>query len=365
MKSYSAIILAAGYSSRMGSFKPLMNLMGKTPLQRCVELFIESGMKDIVVVTGYLNQYIEKNIKDDIIIVKNASFNEGMFSSIKVGVLALPEGTDAFFILPADIPTIKVHTIKKMMEGYEKIEKGILHPVFAGVNGHPVLIPYSLAEEIVQSNPEGGLRDILNRHKKQWYYEQAADRGILLDMDTKEDFKVLQEHVAAFPYPDYEECMEILRLSKVNQEAVNHMQSTAELARKVTTLLNEKGYNLNVNYAYAGALLHDAVKGKKDHADQGAVIAEDFGYGCLSEIISENMELKTNNIIGEKEIVYLCDKLIKGVTSITLEEGFANAYLRYAQMPNILKNVNKKYNDARLIKENVEKILGKRLETLW
>ena len=111
------------------------------------------------------------------------------------------------------------------------------------------------------------------------------------------------------------------------------MKSVAEFAKKISLLLNEKGWNLNINYIYAGALLHDVAKGKKNHAEQGAKIVEGFGYKCLSEIINEHMELKTEYKIGEKEIVYLCDKLIKGRTLVTLNERFAEAFSRYKDMP--------------------------------
>ncbi|HZK70921.1 MAG TPA: NTP transferase domain-containing protein [Clostridia bacterium] len=363
MKNYSAIILAAGYSTRMGNFKPLMNLAGKTPLQRCIELFKSCGVNDITVVTGYLNDCVEKEL-NDIRIVFNDEYSKGMFTSIKAGVESLAQGTDAFFILPVDIPSVQVNTIKKMIQSYEKIKDGILYPIFGEEKGHPTLVSYSFAEEILNNNPEGGLREIFNQHKKQWHYEQVTDRGILLDMDTKEDFQVLLEHISVYPCPDYQECMEILRLCKVQLHIINHMKSVAKFAKKISILLNEKGLNINIKYIYAGALLHDVAKGKRDHAEQGAKIVEGFGYGCLMEIISEHMELRSQPKIGEKEIVYLCDKLIKGSTLVTLKERFAEAFSRYEGVPHTLGNVNKKYMDAKMIKKNIEEILGISLKTL-
>lgn len=368
MKNYSAIILAAGYSTRMESFKPLMNLAGETPLQRCIELFKRCGINDIIVVTGYLNDRIEKELNDielnDVRIVFNDKYSTGMYSSVKAGVESLPQGTDAFFILPVDIPSVHTLTIKKMLESYEVIKDGILYPIFGEEKGHPTLISYSLAEEILNNNPKGGLRELFDHHKKQWYYEQVSDRGILLDMDTKEDFQVLLEHILVYPYPDYQECMEILRLCNVHSEAINHMKSVAGFAKSISIFLNNKGFNLNVNYIYAGALLHDVAKGKKDHAKQGAKIVEVYGYKCLMEIINEHMDLKTEYKIGEKEIVYICDKLIEGMKLVTLNERFATCFSRYGGMPHILENVNKRYMDAKRIKTNIELILGTSLEKL-
>jgi len=369
MKNYSAIILAAGYSSRMGSFKPLMEIDGKTALQRCIELFEDCGIKDITVVTGHLNDSIEKELSsvrgglDEIRIVLNEEYSKGMFTSIKAGVRSLPKETSAFFILPVDIPAVQVCTIKKMLKSYEKIKGGILYPVFGDEKGHPTLLSYSLYEEILNNDPQGGLRELLSRHKKHWHYVQVADRGILLDMDTKEDFQVLCKHISIYPCPDHQECLEILKLCKVNRDVINHMKSVADFSKKISLLLNKKGLNLNINYIYAGALLHDVAKGSKDHAEQGAKIVEGFGYKCLREIINEHMELRSQHRISEKEIVYLCDKLIKGRQLVTLKERFSEAISRYEGMPNILENVNKKYMAAKMIKKDIEEILGESIET--
>lgn len=370
MKNYSAIILATGYASCMERFKPLMKIDGKTPLKRCIELFKNSGISDIIVVTGYLDDRIKKELNDikdtlkDIKVVINNKYSEGMCSSIIAGVESFSKETDAFFILPVDIPSVRECTVKKMMKSYEKIKNGILYPRFAKVKGHPTLVPYRLFQEIITSNCKGGLMELFNKYKKQWHYEQVADRGILLNMDTKENIQLILEHILVYPCPDYEECMEILRLCKVSGDVVNHMKGVSELAKKISLLLNEKGSNLNINYVYAGALLHDLAKGKKNHAELGAKIVEGFGYKCLNEIIYEHMQLKTKYGIGEKEIVYLCDKLIKGSKLVTLKERFAGAFSRYKDMPNILENVNNKYTDAKMLKKNIEEILGISLKTI-
>lgn len=373
MKNYAAIILSAGYSSRMGEFKPLMNLAGKTPIEMCIGLFQKLGMKDIIVVTGHLNDKVEEKIKDirveeksknNVKIVKNNRYSEGMFSSIQTGLKVLSPDIDAFFLLPVDIPSVKENTVKKMIESYEDIDDGILFPTFNKETGHPTIISCSLIEEILLKNPEGGLREILNAHKDKWHYEELADSGILLDMDTKEDFKVLYDHVIKEPFPDYEECMEILRLSNVKQEVIEHMLSVSEFSKKIAVLLNEKGYDLNINVAYAGGLLHDVGKGKEAHAKEGAKIVCSFGYDCLSEIISEHMELKYFNKIGEKEVVYICDKLLMGTEVVSLNKRFEQAWSRYENSPHILKNVNKRYADAVEIKKRIEYILGNSLENL-
>lgn len=364
MKNYSAIILAAGYSSRMGKFKPLMDIYGSTAVERNIDLFQKCGINNIMVVTGYLNELIESKIKNKCKVVFNKDYDKGMYSSIKTGVRALSKDNEAFFILPSDIPSVKSNTILTMIKSYEGLDKGILFPTFLEEKGHPVLISSFFLEEILKSNPKEGLREILNCEINCWNFVKVADRGILLDMDTKDDFDILLKHIEKEPYPDYLECMEILRLCNVRKDTIEHMKKVSEYALKVTGELSRCGCILNEKAVYAGALLHDVAKGEKEHGKKGAEIVEHFGYGCLKEIISEHMKLKTNNLIGNKEIVYVCDKLIKGTEYVSLQERFKEALIRYENEKFILNEVNKKLEDADAIKRKIEDILGYSMEKL-
>ena len=364
MKNYSAIILSAGYSSRMEEFKPLMILNGKTLIKRCIELFKDCGIDEVIVVTGYQNYKIKSHLKGAAKIVVNEEYESGMFSSVQAGAKVLQEQIDAFFILPVDIPGVKTNTIKRMIDRYEKINDGIVFPSFNMEKGHPTLISASLVKEILEKNPSGGLREILNLHKEKWNIEEVADRGILLDMDTKDDYKIMSEYLRIEPFPDYDECLEILRLSNTKIEIIKHMISVSEFSKKISRLLNENNYSLNIEAVQAGALLHDIAKGENNHAEKGAEIVKNFGYGCLYEIISEHTELKRFYRISEKEIVYVCDKLIKETNLITLDKRFEASFCKYENDPAILKNVKRRYEDASKIKEIIEKIIGDGLENL-
>lgn len=360
MKKYSAVILSAGYSSRMGSFKPLMDLCGKTPIDRCIGLF-KNCSTDTIVVTGYKRELVEDRVGKRAKTVYNEKFDSGMFSSVKAGISKLQNDTDAFFIIPVDIPAVKEHTVKMMIQSFEE-KGGIIFPSFGGKTGHPVLIPGFLSQEILDSVSESGLRDVLNLHKDIWKVVPAADRGILMDMDNEDEYGALCKYVSQYPYPDYYECMEMLRLCNVKEDAVQHMKAVADFAKRVALLMVQKGRSINVNAVYSAALLHDIAKGRHNHAGEGARIVKEFGYDSVSDIISSHMEIENVHDISEREIVYISDKLIKGTKVVTLDERFGEAFKRYKDAPEVLEKVRKRYDDAKIIKKKIEDVLKVRLD---
>ena len=98
-----------------------------------------------------------------------------------------PHSADAFFLLPVDIPTVRVSTLRLMMESASS--NGILHPLFRGKRGHPPLIAAALAPHILDFSGEGGLRAFFDGWAT-WNQDfDVADEGVLMDMDTPQDFE--------------------------------------------------------------------------------------------------------------------------------------------------------------------------------
>jgi len=109
----TAIVLAAGYSSRMGKFKPLLPLGETTVLGRVITLFRDAGFSDIRIVVGYRSEELLPLLgKMGVPYIVNQNFHAGMFSSVVAGVKGLEKSTDAFFILPVDIPLIRPWTAR-------------------------------------------------------------------------------------------------------------------------------------------------------------------------------------------------------------------------------------------------------------
>ena len=107
-----AVLLAAGYSSRMGELKPLLPLGKTTVIRRQVEM-LQSVADRIIVVTGYRGEEVERHLSGSgAYIVQNPRFAEGMFTSVKAGIRGLRPDTGAFLILPVDYPLVTGRIIR-------------------------------------------------------------------------------------------------------------------------------------------------------------------------------------------------------------------------------------------------------------
>ncbi len=192
---YSAVIAAAGLSSRMHELKPLMKLGSGSMIKNVIDNLRDAGTEEIAVVTGYKAEQIEKHLEgQDVILCCNHDFSSTkMLDSVKLGLRKMNEETvyDYVFITPVDVPLVSPETMKRMMETAEQGSE-IIRPSFDGKAGHPLLLKRDMADELMEYGGEGGIRGFLDIRKEQIAFAEVGDRGILQDADTKEDYKKLR-----------------------------------------------------------------------------------------------------------------------------------------------------------------------------
>ncbi len=194
MLKLAAIIPAAGLSSRMGKFKPLLPIGQYLCLEKPILTFKDVGDIDIKVVAGYkahlLAPVLQRHKVD--MVINPAYQKKGMLSSIQAGLQALQGDIDAFFVLPADCPLVRPKTIKAMIRHYDDTKGEIIHPCFRGKKGHPPLITAKLIPKILRSCPdEDNLRSILRNSDCKTILMDVNDPGILQDMDFRSDYERL------------------------------------------------------------------------------------------------------------------------------------------------------------------------------
>ena len=194
----TAIVLSAGYSSRMGAFKPLLRLGRQTVLDRIIGLFRSAGVEDVRVVVGHRCEDLKPCVdKWDVGWIFNENYRDGMIASVKAGVAGIGADREAFFLLPVDIPLVRTHTLLQLIEAYRSLGSGIVYPTFRGKRGHPPLISARYAKEIVRWTGSGGLRSFLKEKEIDAVNVAVEDEHILLDMDTQADYEIILQRWAA------------------------------------------------------------------------------------------------------------------------------------------------------------------------
>ena len=185
------LVLAAGLSSRMGEFKPLLPIGGKTLIESAVGSLLDSGVGEVVVVTGHRAEDIEALLagRPEIRLVRNPNFMQGMFTSVKAGVRAMDDRFSAFLMMPGDYPNVNPETVGLLCREYREKSPLAVLPSHNGKTGHPALFSLRLKDEILKSDPPRGMKSILQNHQSEISIIETGDPGILLDLDNKEDYE--------------------------------------------------------------------------------------------------------------------------------------------------------------------------------
>ena len=355
----AAIVLAAGFSSRMGVFKPLLAFGTRTVLGHVVASLREAGVQRVHVVTGYQAEQLAPELAAlRVTPAHNASFADGMFTSVKAGVASLPPAIEGFLLLPVDVPLVRPSTIGRVLHAAATAAAPIVHPVFRGERGHPPYVGRALFSEILGSDGEGGLRAILARHEHEAHEVAVFDRGCLQDMDCPEDYRRLAAALAHRDAPDTDECEVMLEAAATPEPTRAHCRAVAALAVFLARRLQETGASVDVDLVQAAALVHDIAKGQADHAVAGAELVREFGFPAVANVAARHQTIAFDGSIDESAVVYLADKLVRGETRVSLETRFAPAFKRFAEDPGALAGAKMRYADAQAILAAIEARIG-------
>ena len=188
----AALIVAAGMSSRMGDFKPMLNIGSISIAQRVVATFQQAGVEKIVMITGYNAIQLEKHLSGlGIVFLRNENYSTTqMFDSVCIGLRYLRDKCDRVLFTPVDIPLFTAATVKALLDS----DAELACPAVGEETGHPTLIAESLFGQILSDPGDQGLRGALNRCGAEFRRIQVEDRGILHDADTPEDFQALLKY---------------------------------------------------------------------------------------------------------------------------------------------------------------------------
>jgi len=194
----AAIILAAGESRRMGANKMLFPLGETTVIGHVVDQFQKSRAGRIIVVAGHEAERTARALADrKIVVAENPVFTEGMLSSVRRGLEAIPVECQGIMVGLGDQPSVSAEVIDRLIGAFEEQGKGIVVPAYNGKRGHPLLFSERYRAEILTQYDEVGLSGLLQAHADDVFELTVDTPSILNDMDYPEDYRREIEAVSA------------------------------------------------------------------------------------------------------------------------------------------------------------------------
>jgi molybdenum cofactor cytidylyltransferase len=189
----SAVVLAAGTSTRMGRAKQLLPLGGTTVLAQTIENVRSAGLDEIVLVLGASAEAIRQQLPQVLIeglkVVVNHAYGQGMASSLREGLSHVDPQSHAALIILGDQPFIQPQTLQQIMDGYRGARAQIVIPSYQGNRGNPVLLDRSVFFEVMALEGDTGCRAIFPNHLSAILKVEVEDPGILLDIDSQDDYE--------------------------------------------------------------------------------------------------------------------------------------------------------------------------------
>jgi molybdenum cofactor cytidylyltransferase len=183
------VILAAGLSSRMERPKPLLQVGSLTFLARAALTLRRAGCRHIYAVVNAGAEWAEDAARElDVELVANEQVESEQIDSLRLALRQVPDDAAAVLVLPVDLPLVAEETAAGLIAAFRAEPAPLYLPFHNTVAGHPVLIGRDLFDEILTAELEEGMRSLIMSHARDLREVRVADPGILIDIDTPDDY---------------------------------------------------------------------------------------------------------------------------------------------------------------------------------
>lgn len=197
MNTVAIIILAAGNSSRMGKPKQFLEIGGKSLLQHAVDAAVHAALGPILVVTGAVDEQVRTHLAaTPVRIIRNRDWEEGMASSIRIGVKAAIDAASTIngvLLMVADQPSADAGVLKKLWLTWVASGQPVAAAVYEGEAGTPAIFDASMFPELLQLKGETGAKKLIRSRTGQLAKLEFPE-GIR-DIDTPEDYERFLEEM--------------------------------------------------------------------------------------------------------------------------------------------------------------------------
>ena len=197
-KRIAALVLAAGRSTRMGAINKLIAEIGGKPLVRiAAEQALASRASPVIVVTGHEKQKVEAALAGlPVKFAHNPDYAEGLGSSLKAGIAAVPKEADGVIVCLGDMPQVDAGLIDKLLAGFDP-EKGalVVVPSIDGRRGNPVVWARRFFPDLMAVQGDIGARHLIGTYTEAVIEVPVAGAAALTDVDTPESLSAVKAEI--------------------------------------------------------------------------------------------------------------------------------------------------------------------------
>ena len=202
----SAVVLAAGMSTRMGRNKLLLTFRDKPLVVHAVDTLLASRAGEIIVVLGYESEKVWDRLEDyagqvsnegqrrRLRLVKNPDYRDGLSTSVRTGVQAVSPEAEAIMIYLADQPLIEPGDVDRIIAAFAAAKaeyKTIVVPFFRGERGNPVILDAALRDSILGIAGDVGCKGVIKRYPEKVYAIEMENDHVVRDVDDVQAYERL------------------------------------------------------------------------------------------------------------------------------------------------------------------------------
>jgi len=194
----AAIVLAAGRSTRMGAVNKMLAEIGGKPLVRiAAEQAVASLAQPVIVVTGHEREKVEAALKGlPLRLVHNPDFSEGLGTSLRTGIAAVPEQADAAIVCLGDMPQVDAGLINRLIAAFDP-ERGalVVMPSIEGRRGNPVVWSRRFFHDLMAIQGDIGARHLIGSYAEAVVEVPVGGEAALTDVDTPESLSAVKAEI--------------------------------------------------------------------------------------------------------------------------------------------------------------------------